>query len=237
MNSNLYKIENPMELTFEELMNKKEEIIQWLGKHWITNYHVNDDLTVDVDGSVYLDKSNLTHIPIQFGVVVNNFDISCNKITSLKGCPHTVGKSFNCSSNLLENLEYGPKSIGEDYNCTENKIISLSGSPEVIPGVFKCGFNKLTDLSNGPSKVSFYRCEGNNILFLKDFKCDVTEEFYHKNEFANTGSNKIKGYEDYYNDSDQLIIKGRDLSAIESYKKLSKTVIDKGNDITKKKKI
>lgn len=236
MNGDLYKIENPMELTLEQLMNKKEEIIQWLSNNWITNYHVNDNLTVDIEGSVYLDKTNLTRIPIQFGVVTGSFDISYNKITSLKGCPHTIGKSFNCSSNLIESLEYGPKNVGEDYDCKENKLFSLNGCPEVINGVFRCGFNKLIDLSTGPIKATIYRCEGNDIDSLKDFKCEILEEFYHKKDFV-SGSLKIKDYEQYYNDSEQLILTGKDLAAIQSYQALSKTIPNKNIAIENKKKI
>ncbi|MFW6130451.1 MAG: hypothetical protein ACOC56_04630, partial [Atribacterota bacterium] len=48
-------------------------IRSWLDKHGITDYTINDDLSVNVDRSVNLYCSDLKYIPIQFNKVEGNF--------------------------------------------------------------------------------------------------------------------------------------------------------------------
>lgn len=101
------------------------DIENWLDSNNVTNYIINDDLTVDVQGYV---------------------DISLNKLTSLKGCPKVINKDFYCNNNYLVNLEYCPNEIYGSFNCCENKITSLLGSTKYIKGNFNFGYNFLTSL-------------------------------------------------------------------------------------------
>jgi hypothetical protein len=61
------------------------EIKQWLALHDVKNYTIRQDVVpptpinpwgfaVDVSGSVYINKHIRTTIPIQFGIVSDNFD-------------------------------------------------------------------------------------------------------------------------------------------------------------------
>ena len=94
----------------------KDEIKEWLDSHKIKNYTINDDLTVDVNGSVSLFWRHLDCIPVQFGNVTGDFWCSKNNLKSLKGAPSSVGGHFECWCNKLESLDYLPKTIKGDFD-------------------------------------------------------------------------------------------------------------------------
>ena len=87
------------------MLTTKREIIEWLEKYQIKNYTVNDDLTVDVDGGVYLNSKNLKEIPFQFGNVGSYFNCCYNQLTSLEHCPRNVGADFYCFNNPLHSIK------------------------------------------------------------------------------------------------------------------------------------
>ena len=76
------------------MLKTKSAISLWLDKYDIENYTINDDLTVDVAGNVYLGNSGLATIPIQFGKVGGTFSCYNNQLKSLVGCPREVGGDF-----------------------------------------------------------------------------------------------------------------------------------------------
>ena len=90
----------------------------------ITNYVINSDLSIDVDGDVVISNMFLTKIPIRF-----------NKVNG----------DFNCSYNNLTDLENSPKYVNGFFNCSFNKIKSLENAPIVVSGHFFCIINSLTD--------------------------------------------------------------------------------------------
>jgi hypothetical protein len=79
-------------------------ITEWLDKMNVKNYIINDDLTIDVDGHVYLSSKNLDKFPdyIQFNVVNGDFRCKYNSLTSLRGCPKHVKGYFYCGKNAKE---------------------------------------------------------------------------------------------------------------------------------------
>ena len=85
-----------------QFLTNKDDIDHWLFDHDVDGYTINDDLTVDVDGNVDLYNKNLTSIPVQFKNVDGDFYCSYNRLTSLVGCPTTVGGgSFYCFGNQI----------------------------------------------------------------------------------------------------------------------------------------
>lgn len=63
------------------MLKTKAEIQAWLDKMGVENYIINNDLTVDVNGSVDLDRKGLIEIPVQFGIVTGNFYCNENDLT------------------------------------------------------------------------------------------------------------------------------------------------------------
>lgn len=61
------------------------------------SYTINDDMTIDVDGSIIIDEYDKKELPdyIQFNKVRTRFSISSDKLESLRGCP-IVCDYFSC---------------------------------------------------------------------------------------------------------------------------------------------
>ena len=130
-------------LKLYESFSEIESICQ---KYRITNYTINDDGSIDVDGHVDLDNKRLTKIPLQFRNVSGSFYCSDNQLTSLEGCPKSVGGGFSCSDNQLTSLEGGPKSVGGGFNCSYNQLTTLEGCPKSVGGDFYCDNNPIYNI-------------------------------------------------------------------------------------------
>jgi hypothetical protein len=91
-------------------------------KYKITNYTINPDGSIDVDGNVDLSFKDLTELPLTFNRITGNFSCSCNNLTSLKGSPRWIGCHFTCSNNPLTSLEFSPDYVGGYFNCEYNNL-------------------------------------------------------------------------------------------------------------------
>jgi hypothetical protein len=107
-------------------IGKINTIHKWLNEYKIGYYSINEDLSIDVDGSVCLAHMDIYEIPeyIQFNLVKGFFNINSNHLTSLRGCPYRVTQWFSCEINQLNNLDYAPKSIGHDFYCHRNEKLT-----------------------------------------------------------------------------------------------------------------
>ena len=71
----------------------------------IKNYTINADGSIDVDGDVDLSYRKLEKLPLKFGNVGDYFYCNNNRLTSLEGCPKSVGGDFSCHDNNIETFE------------------------------------------------------------------------------------------------------------------------------------
>lgn len=76
--------------------------------------------------------------------VRGHYDVTANKLTSLKGGPVKVGR-FTASRNMISSLKNGPKHVEEDYIIIKNLISSMEGAPYYVGGKFNLNTNCLTD--------------------------------------------------------------------------------------------
>jgi len=109
----------------------REEVVKVCEYYKIENYTINDDLSIDVDGSIGLYNKNLEHLPLKFNYVDGGFHCNRNKLKSLEGCPKTVNGDFYCFTNELETLEGCPQTVGGDFYCFTNELKDLEHFPEV----------------------------------------------------------------------------------------------------------
>ena len=86
----------------------------------------------DVEGDVELTWTDLTDLPMNFGIINGSFDCSNNMLTSLKGAPHKVRDNFDCSGNELTTLEGAPKEVGEAFICYGNKVKFTEEDVDVV---------------------------------------------------------------------------------------------------------
>ncbi len=133
-----------------EQFNNEQEIIEICKKYKITNYTINHDGSIDVDGDVDITYEGLEQLPLKFNKINGSFLCYENILTSLEGCPKYVGESFNCSNNQLTTLVGCPMDVIGFFGCHNNKLSSLEGSPEYIGGIFNCSNNKLNTLVGSP---------------------------------------------------------------------------------------
>lgn len=66
----------------------------------INNYHINSDMSIDVDGDVDISSSRLSFLPLRFNKVNGNFNCSGNYLTSLDGIG-TVSGEMEVDDELL----------------------------------------------------------------------------------------------------------------------------------------
>ena len=108
----------------------------------IGTYTINDDGSIDVEGSVNLSRKKLTKIPFNFSKVSGIFRCYHNQLTTLKGAPNTVGGNFYCTDNQLTSLNGAPNIVGDNFVCNNNQLTSLDGAPNTVGGSFFCYNNQ-----------------------------------------------------------------------------------------------
>ena len=167
----------------------------------ITNYVINSDLSIDVDGDVVISNMFLTKIPIRFNRVNGDFNCSYNNLTDLKGFPRYIGgdiflydnkltsldgitdrieKKLDIGKNSLTSLKGCPKWIGGHFICNDNLLSSLEFSPDYVGGSFYCSRNGLTDLVGSPKQVGgiFFCVNNPGLINLKGVSEKIGAEFY-----------------------------------------------------------
>jgi hypothetical protein len=171
-------------------------------KYNITNWTLNPDGTVDVDGDVYLSLKGLSKLPLKFGRVTGYFDCSDNQLTSLEGCPTQIGGGFYCYYNNLTSLEGCPTEIGGDFYCSDNNLTSLKGCPTEIRGAFDCCDNQLTSLEGCPKEISgAFDCSYNQLTSLEGCPTEIGGNFLcHYNQLTS-----LKGATEYIEDQVNFI--------------------------------
>jgi hypothetical protein len=176
------------------LFESKSEIDEICGKYDITNYTINSDGSVDVDGDVYLSDENLTKLPLKFGEVSDIFFCENNKLTSLEGSPSSVGGSFLCHKNKLRTLDGAPQSVGRDFYCGNNELRTLSGSPKSVRS-FYCQHNKLKTLVGGPRSVNVdFSCSNNQLTTIEGIPDIFGVIIYHSNPIYTVCSEWLINY-------------------------------------------
>ena len=151
----------------------KEDIEKLLKYFNIKNYTVNDDLSVDVNGTVNILTKGLKKLPFKFGRVNNNFFCTGIGLETLENSPDSVNGHFYCNNNNLTSLEFGPKTIRGAYNCSNNKLESLNGAPYTVSRL-DCDNNKLTNLEGAPKKIGPEECTELSIMddVFNGFSCE-----------------------------------------------------------------
>lgn len=153
-----------------DFRQKSKEIRKICDRYNIVNYTINSDLSIDVNGSVYINNrsflSTIFKIPIKFNNVSGDFDCSNTGLQSLENCPKSVGGFFSSDYNNLDSLVGSPEYVGDSFNFRGNNIKSFKGSPERC-GDIDCSFNDITSFEGFP-KSSWIICRGNPIEVFVD---------------------------------------------------------------------
>ena len=68
-------------------------------------FKINDDMSIDIIGSITMTMMSLSQIPHKFNRCTGNFICSFNNLATLKNSPTYVGGKFDCSYNRLLDLK------------------------------------------------------------------------------------------------------------------------------------
>ena len=116
--------------SYHHFFDNKQDIEIWLEnnisktylgseKEWKQKkYKINDDLTVDVVGTVRIIRPGKAHqipfFPVQFNKVTGKFIANAIGLTTLKGMPRFVGQDVNIGYNHLSSndIQYLPTQVG-----------------------------------------------------------------------------------------------------------------------------
>ena len=162
----------------KNLISKEEKnrIIKICRQYKISNYKINSDGSIDVDGDVRILETPTASLPLKFGKLSGNFTCSGIFLTSLEGSPHTVGCIFDCSINELKSLVGGP-SKADYFKCQANHLTSLVGGPVEVKLNYNCCANQLTSLNGSPSNVNDFLCHNNELTTLMGGPISVGGDF------------------------------------------------------------
>ena len=179
------KLKQLFENSNSQFLQTRDEIEAWLNKYGINDYHIRDDLSVDVNEDIAFlwdvgDFVDFIEFPIQFGTVNGNFYCDGIGLINLKGCPREVDGDFDCSRNNLKTLEGGPREVGGFFDCSNNsQLKSLKGAPKDIGKHFWCIQNKLETLEGAPKFVGGdFWCANNPYLKSLDGIGNVAGQIY-----------------------------------------------------------
>ncbi len=173
---------------------KKSDIQAWLEYYKINNY------TLEVDAkygfvvntqNVKLHKLQLNVIPVKFGKIEKNFNVSQNNLDSLEWAPSIVGGDFFINHNNLTSLIGAPKEVG-NLNASYNKLASLEGCPWKINNTITITQNKLKNLVGAPEKVNYLFCEYNQLESLEGLPKIIKLNF----SAQNNNLTSLKGIEE-----------------------------------------
>lgn len=144
---------------------KLSDIKAMCERYRIENYTINQDGTVDVDGSVHIESMGLTKIPINFRNVTGHFYCHNNKLTSLEGVPLNTNY-FYCWGNKLTSLDYCPNCTM--LHCEENPIFKwwskVAKSNSIIKGNLKYKLEAFIDLGINSEDPDFMNQEKIDLL-------------------------------------------------------------------------
>ncbi len=147
---------------FDEFSESHNKIKALCEQYKIQNYHITRNNKVNVNGSVWLGKLDLTEIPIPFGQINGDFDCSNNQLTSLKNCPFTVMGNLYVSNNQLTSLDGCAQSVGMNFNCSANNLTSLYGGPMKVGKSYNFSYNTyLKSLGGITTEANGYTSMGN----------------------------------------------------------------------------
>jgi len=115
-------------MKLQELLCEKEITIDLFNKKLQGNLlkikqYYNWGITLS--GDFLINNNELTSLEGMPDNVIGTVNCSYNKLTDLKGCSLSIGKSFICKHNLIDNLLYTPKYIRGDFDLSDNKITQL----------------------------------------------------------------------------------------------------------------
>ena len=165
------------EVNFPKTVEEVKAALKQMGVR-IRDCKINKDLTVDVNGELYLDGRKLRNILVKFGEVKGDFNCKVYTLSSLEGSPQIVHGDFNCEGTQIKSLEGAPQIVHGNVQIIYNeKLTSLEGGPKQVGGTYDVQRNSLTSLKGAPSTSNTFICDYNKLTSLEGAPDPVNGHF------------------------------------------------------------
>lgn len=144
-------------LPYDKFMIERDRLVKLFDDYFSSPREVHPDrFTLELEApSDVLKKLHVefAQLPLKFGKVFGDFDVSKGKLATLENGPYFVGGSCNVGRNKLTSLRHAPKMVVKSFDADNNQLTSLEGSPENIGGDFNVAYNPLKTLKGFPKHV------------------------------------------------------------------------------------
>lgn len=100
----------------------QEKIANWLRQNKITNFTINDDNSVDVDGDLNLDGLRHAKLPVNFKSVTGSVSLVGALLKTLEGLPDEINGDFDISSMDLDSVEGFPMKVHGDCHIGKTNV-------------------------------------------------------------------------------------------------------------------
>lgn len=102
----------------------QEKIANWLKSNGVTNFTINDDNSVDVDGDLILDGLRYRKLPVNFKSVTGTVSLAGAMLTTLEGLPDEINGDFNASAMNLDTTNGFPMKVHGDCHLSKLNVKS-----------------------------------------------------------------------------------------------------------------
>lgn len=170
-----YKLFEKQEPQHPGFPTTEKEIHRLCNEYDIKDYTINNDLSIDVNGSVFFHSNGFQYLPLNFNYITVDFYCYDNHLISLEGSPQKIDGHFFCYNNRLETLKGGPNEVGGAFSCDKNILISLEGCPKKVGSVFCCNNNDLRVIDYLPEKMNNFE------ILYNPIECIFREFIYEEN--------------------------------------------------------
>jgi hypothetical protein len=144
----------------------------------LKNCKINQDLTVDVNVALHLEKTGMKQLLVKFGEVKGDFICKNSTLLSLEGSPKIVHGDFMCQGTQIKSLKGAPEVVDGDVEISDNtKLISLEGCPKKVGGRYNVSGNSLKSLKGAPSSCNTFMCNYNDLVSLEGSPATVNGVF------------------------------------------------------------
>ena len=122
-----------------------DAIKEFIKRHKIKEYeyHINSDLSVNLNTNVSIKKDDLVDgkLPFKFNEVIGTMWLSDLGLETLENAPKIVHGCFVLYQNKLKDFIGGPEVVMENFTANfNNSLISLDGSPKKVGGDYSICF-------------------------------------------------------------------------------------------------
>ena len=97
----------------------QEKIANWLKKNGVTNFTINDDNSVDVDGDLVFDGLRHEKLPVNFKSVTGSVSLVGALLKTLEGLPDEINGDFNISAMKLDTTAGFPMKVHGDCHLSK----------------------------------------------------------------------------------------------------------------------